>query len=227
MPQQQYRRRQRSYAEQQAYLKSLLNPRTGPGAGPRPGKKSKSGDHAKIIACIIAAVVLFGGGGGAAVVHHEATTPAGGKPSTVALQILAQAKTYDKEHYVFGGTGGPGSGGHPPSKYSWGKGLDCSGLIDVSVLKVTGISEDNVAASFRNSKHWKSIKKKDVRAGDIMYIIRAPGETDHVVIVESNKGDGKLNVFAARTANDDWADQIRGSTGQHYKLYTGALRWNG
>ncbi len=148
---------------------------------------------------------------------------------TTGAAILAQAKTYDNEHYVLGHDGS-GDGGHPPSKYHWGKGLDCSGLINVSVLKVTGISEDDVADSFRNSKHWKSIKKKDVRAGDIMYILMAnhPGRgSDHVVIVESNKGDGKLNVFAARTSNDDWADQIRASTGQQYSLYDGALRWNG
>jgi len=160
----------------------------------------------------------------------HADAGAKGKPSSVALQILAKAKTYDNEHYVYGGTGAPGSGGHPPAKYKWGMGLDCSGLIDVAVLKVTGVNEDNTAKDFRNSKHWKPIRKQDVRAGDIMYILMAnhpERSSDHVVIVESNKGDGKLNVFAARTSNDNWADQIRGSKGQHYKLYDGALRWAG
>lgn len=219
-----------SYEQRQRRYKAMLEARkrVRPGPPPPSGGGDSGGSVGKIVMAIVAAVVLLGGGGGA-VVHHEATTPAGGTPDAVALKILAKAKTYDNEHYVFGHDGS-GDGGHPPSKYKWGKGLDCSGIINVSVLAVTGIDEDNVAASFRNSKHWKSIKKKDVRAGDIMYILMSkhPGRSsDHVVIVESNKGNGKLNVFAARTSNDDWADQIRGSTGQHYGLYDGALRWKG
>lgn len=144
-----------------------------------------------------------------------------------ALQILAEAEKHDNEAYVYGG-------GHPPKGYHNGDGLDCSGLIDVAVLRVAGVNENNTARDFRNSKHWKSLKSlRDAQKGDVMYLLKEkhPGHSDdHIAIVVSNGGDGKLTVFEAYGTGGGsipFRDQIRTSVNQPYSRFDGALRWKG
>lgn len=135
-------------------------------------------------------------------------------------KILAEARKYDSERYVMGG-------GHPPGSYRPGKGLDCSGLINVAVMNVTGIKEDRLAQNFRSSKHWKRINIADAKEGDIVYRLKRPGEAfDHVAIVVRNKGNGRIDVFEARTKDDVRSEQIRLSPNQPYGRWTGALRFH-
>jgi len=133
--------------------------------------------------------------------------------------ILAEARKYDNERYVW-------SGGHPPSSFRLGSGVDCSGLINVAVFEATQINENNVAASFRNSPHWTSISFQDAVAGDIVYrLARTKGEINHVAIVVSNGGDGNLSIFEAATSKAPAALQVRQRDGIGYGEFTGALRF--
>ena len=146
----------------------------------------------------------------------------GGGASGDGPAILAAALKYDNEPYVW-------AGGHPPTAFKPGRGLDCSGMVNVAVMNATGINENQVAESFRRSKHWTAIGKKDAGPGDIMFRLKskhAGDRTDHVVIVESNPGDGKLVVFEARTSHDKRSEQIRKSYNQKYSRFDGALRFH-
>ncbi len=143
-------------------------------------------------------------------------------PSDVGPAILAAAKKYDSEKYVWGG-------GHPPTSFSKGKGVDCSGLINVAVKDATGVNEDRVAKNFRTSPHWSKVAaKEDAKPGDIMYMFAANHgkSVDHVVIVVTNGGDGKLTIFEAATNIKTSAEQqVRERTGVHYGEFDGVLRF--
>jgi len=142
--------------------------------------------------------------------------------SAAATAILAEAKKHDNEAYVYGG-------GHPPGRYRDGSGLDCSGLVDIAMLRATGINEDDTAGSFRNSRYWASVPISEVHTGDIVYLLRAnhPGHTDdHVAIVVSNDSS-HLTVFEAYGSRGvRFNDQIRQSSGYTYSNWDGALRFH-
>lgn len=152
---------------------------------------------------------------------------AGRKPSNDSQKILAEAVKFDSTKYE------PAAyvwaGGHPPKAWKKGRGVDCSGLINVAVLRATGVNENQVAESFRRSKHWKPIHMKEARAGDIMFDLKdsgwSRGKTDHVAFVVENKGSGKLKIFHARTSSGPAKDQIRYDKGQEYRRFDGALRF--
>lgn len=141
--------------------------------------------------------------------------------SSVSKQLLAAARKYDDLRYIWGS-------GHPPDEPSSRRGMDCSGLINVAVMDVTGIKENHVAESFRRSKHWKKIKMKDAGPGDIMYrlISTHGGNTDHVVFVVENRGKDDLVTFEAYGSNNvPRKDQIGVKTHRDYSDFTGALRF--
>lgn len=188
----------------------------------RPQQTGGMGAAIGFIAVIVIALVIVAKAG---LIPAGAESTANTKPaSSVSAAILAEAKKYDDDPYVWGG-------GHPPSAYKKGDGLDCSGLIDVAVLKVTGINENYTARDFRTSKYWKKVKLRKAKAGDLVYLLmeRHPGHTsDHVAIVVSNHGSGKLTVFEAASARiRPRSLQIRQSSGHHYSDYDGALRFRG
>lgn len=136
--------------------------------------------------------------------------------------LLETARQYDDDRYVWGG-------GHPPSEYDFGEGLDCSGLINVAVLEAFGINDWQRAETFRNSEYWEPIDIEDAREGDIVYILkegRPERRTDHVAIVVSNGGDGQLTIFHAATSEGPVDNQIRENSGRSYSDYDGALRFN-
>jgi cell wall-associated NlpC family hydrolase len=147
----------------------------------------------------------------------------GGGGSGVALKLLANAQTYDPLSYVYGG-------GHPPSDWRPGRGVDCSGLVDVAVLKVTGINENNTARDFRHSSHWRGIGMTDAKAGDIVYLLKEnhPGHSDdHVAFVVSNDPKGHtITVFEAATWQTAQKRQIRQAT-YRYGYFDAALRFKG
>jgi cell wall-associated NlpC family hydrolase len=147
----------------------------------------------------------------------------GGDNGSVSLQLLANAKTYDHLSYVYGG-------GHPPSDWRSGRGVDCSGLVDVAVLKVTGINENNTARDFRHSNHWRGIDMTDAKAGDIVYLLKEnhPGHSDdHVAFVVSNDPKGHtITVFEAATWQTAQPRQIRQAS-YHYGYFDYALRFKG
>jgi cell wall-associated NlpC family hydrolase len=136
--------------------------------------------------------------------------------------LLETARQYDDDRYVWGG-------GHPPSEYDFGEGLDCSGLINVAVLEAFDINDWQRAETFRNSEYWEPIDIEDAREGDIVYILkenRPERRTDHVAIVVSNGGDGQLTIFHAATSEGPVDNQIRENSGRSYSDYDGALRFN-
>jgi len=159
-----------------------------------------------------------------------ATATPSAAPSSDAddAALLAKALTYDSESYVYGDAGN-GGGGHPPAAYKPGMGLDCSGLVDVTVLQVTGINENNAARDFRNDKHWAAVDMTAARAGDIVYLLREnhAGHTDdHVGFVVSNDAAKRtLVVFEAATWETDQPDQIRQKP-YPYAYFDGALRFH-
>ncbi len=158
----------------------------------------------------------FGGGGGGS------STAADAASSSDAAALLKSGRTHDSESYVYGG-------GHPPGAYSKGDGLDCSGLIDVAVMDVTGIKKDVVARDFRNDGNWTKISFSEARAGDIVYLLKEnhPGHSDdHVAFVVKNGGSGKLTVFEAATSHTAQSNQIRESSGRNYNEWDGALRFH-
>ncbi|HET6747013.1 MAG TPA: NlpC/P60 family protein [Candidatus Saccharimonadales bacterium] len=133
--------------------------------------------------------------------------------------ILAAAQKYDGERYVWGG-------GHPPASFKPGSGLDCSGLVDRAVFEATQVNENNTAASFRNSKHWTQIPFTEAKAGDIMYRLKKrKNDVDHVVIVVSNGGDGKLTIFEAATSKGPVKLQVRQRDNVNYGEFDAALRF--
>lgn len=142
--------------------------------------------------------------------------------SNVAAQLLASARTHDKESYVYGG-------GHPLSSYKKGDGLDCSSLISVAVRDVTGIKKDLTARMFRNDSNWKAISFSEAREGDIVYLLKEnhPGRSDdHVAFVVSNGGKNNLTIFEAATSRIAQPDQIREDSGRSYSEWDGALRFH-
>jgi cell wall-associated NlpC family hydrolase len=133
--------------------------------------------------------------------------------------ILAAAQKYDNERYVWGG-------GHPPTSFKPGSGVDCSGLVDLAVYEATRVNENNTAKSFRNSSHWKEVPFAEATAGDIMYRLKKRSdEVDHVVIVVSNDGDGKLSIFEAATNKGPVKLQVRQRDGVHYSEFDATLRF--
>lgn len=159
---------------------------------------------------------LSSGGGGTS--RSVPKAGAGGTKDGQAL--LAEALKFEDKAYVWGG-------GHPPTESVVARGVDCSGLVSVSVLRAFGINDDRLAEGFRRSPHWKKIDMKDARAGDIMYRLIAThgGETDHVVFVVDNKGKNALRVFEAYGSRGvPHNDQIKHSN-RSYGDFTGALRF--
>ena len=176
------------------------------------------------------ATVLFGGFRSGLIHYNPAKASSsstshdkgGGDGGSDALKLLAQAKDYDSLSYVYGG-------GHPPSDWRSGRGLDCSGLVDVAVLKVTGINENNTARDFRHSGHWRGIDMTDAKAGDIVYLLKEnhPGHSDdHVAFVVSNNPKGHtITVFEAATWQTAQPRQIRQAT-YKYGYFDNALRFH-
>jgi cell wall-associated NlpC family hydrolase len=145
-----------------------------------------------------------------------------GAASNDGPALVKSARTHDDESYVYGG-------GHPPTGYKKGQGLDCSGLVDVAVMDVTGIKKNIVARGFQNDGNWSKIDFKDAREGDIVFLLKAnhPGHSDdHVAFVVSNGGDGKMTVFEAATSRVRQPDQIRESSNRRYNEWDGALRFH-
>lgn len=191
-----------------------------------------TGSNLGVVLAFVAAVVfLLVGAAKMGVIKFGATSAAtgtspksggsSGKPSGDAAAILKQARKYDGLSYVWGG-------GHPPNTWHESNGLDCSGLIDVAVLKVTGINENNAARSFRDSGHWTSIKMSEARLGDIVYLLKerhSGHSADHVAIVVNNKG-GHLTLFEAYTNGIRQDLQIREWSGYTYGNFDGALRFH-
>jgi cell wall-associated NlpC family hydrolase len=135
---------------------------------------------------------------------------------------VKSAKTHDNESYVYGG-------GHPPTSYNKGEGLDCSGLVDVAVMDVMGIKKNLVARAFKDDSNWSKISFGEAHEGDIVYLLKEnhPGHSDdHVAFVVSNGGDGKLTVFEAATSHAVQRDQIKESSGRSYNEWDGALRFH-
>ena len=137
-------------------------------------------------------------------------------------KLLAEAVKFDDKAYVWGG-------GHPPTEAVVSRGVDCSGLVSVSVLRAFGINDDRLAEGFRRSPHWKKISMEDARPGDIVYRLIAThgGETDHVAFVADNKGSKDLRTFEAYGTNGGripHKDQV-GYKNRTYKEFTGALRF--
>jgi cell wall-associated NlpC family hydrolase len=136
--------------------------------------------------------------------------------------LLETARQYDDDGYDWGG-------GHPPSEYDFGEGLDCSGLISVAVLEAFDIDDDRLAQDFRNSPHWEHIDIEDVREGDIVYLLMAnhsERSSDHVAIVVSNGGRNDLTIFEAATSQGPHYNQIREDSGRSYGEWDGALRFH-
>ena len=143
---------------------------------------------------------------------------AGGTKDGQAL--LAEAVKFDNKAYVWGG-------GHPPTESVVSRGVDCSGLVSVAVLRAFNITDDRLAEGFRRSPHWKKVDMKDARPGDIMYRLIAThgGDTDHVVFVAENNGSGKFKSFEAYGSNGIAYDDQVGYKDRTYKQFTGALRF--
>ncbi len=173
---------------------------------------------------IVAVVAYFAGpyipglASGAATSTSASPPP----PPNDGPALLKAARTHDDESYVWGG-------GHPPTDYKKGTGLDCSGLVDVAVMDVTGIKKNLPARSFRNDSNWSKIEFKDAREGDIVYLLKenhAGHSDDHVGFVVSNDGDGKLTIFEAWTWQTKQPDQIRESSNRKYGEWDEALRFH-
>lgn len=187
------------------------------------------GPFALFIGVIVAALVFsgqanivdfekLGSGGGTS----QSAPKAGAGGTADGQKLLAEAVKFDDKAYVWGG-------GHPPTESVVARGVDCSGLVSVAVLRAFKINDDRLAEGFRRSPHWKKISMEDARAGDIMYrlISTHGGSTDHVVFVAENKGSGKFRSFEAYGTNGGQiphADQV-GYKNRTYKEFTGALRF--
>jgi cell wall-associated NlpC family hydrolase len=190
------------------------------------GGGGSGGTIALFLVGILALMMLLNGtgaihvGGAAQASSPSQRSNSGGSGGAADGQkLLAEAVKFDDKAYVWGG-------GHPPTEAVVSRGVDCSGLISVSVLRAFGINDDRLAEGFRRSPHWKRIDMKDARAGDIMYRLIAThgGDTDHVVFVVENKGSKNLKIFEARTSNGPRDQQIRFSD-KKYSEFTGALRF--
>lgn len=148
----------------------------------------------------------------------EASSPA----SNDGPALVAAAKTHDDESYVYGG-------GHPPTNYNKGDGLDCSGLVDVAVMDVTGIKKNLTARAFQDDGNWSKISFEEAREGDIVFLLKenhAGHSDDHVAFVVSNGGDAKMTVFEAATWQTSQPNQIRESSNRKYGEWDGALRFH-
>ena len=188
-----------------------------------------------IIFILTVAVLLWGantagiinmaniGTGGAGYIDDsgkKSKKPKGTSSPALSRSLLEHAVRYDSRRYVW-------AGGHPPRKNFRG-GLDCSGLINVTVLEVTNIKEDRVAEGSRRSKHWKKIKMGEAGPGDIVYRLIAThgGSTNHVAFVaENDPKKKKLRTFEAYgSKNIAPRDQV-GFKNRTYENFTGALRF--
>lgn len=205
------RRRHRAILAQQ----TPSRPRSRPG----PKGKSDAGSSTVVAIVIVVLIVLFGRGFVGP--DDSPSAPAAGAGGTAEGQkLLAEAIKFDNKAYVWGG-------GHPVTEAVVSQGVDCSGLVSVSVYRAFGINDDRLAEGFRRSPHWKSISMADARAGDIMYRLIAThgGDTDHVVFVAENNGSGKFRSFEAYGSNGiPYNDQV-GYKNRTYKEFTGALRF--
>lgn len=158
----------------------------------------------------------LGSGGGTS----QSAPQAGPEGTADGKKLLAEAVKFDDKAYVWGG-------GHPPTEPIVSRGVDCSGLVSVSVLRAFGINDDRLAEGFRRSPYWKKVDMEDARPGDIMYRLIAThgGTTDHVVFVAENNGSGKFRSFEAYGSNGVPYDDQVGYKNRTYKEFTGALRF--
>jgi cell wall-associated NlpC family hydrolase len=150
----------------------------------------------------------------------QSAPKAGAGGTADGQKLLAEAVKFDNKAYVWGG-------GHPPTEAVVSRGVDCSGLVSVAVLRAFGINDDRLAEGFRRSPHWKKVDMKDARPGDIVYRLIAThgGDTDHVAFVANNKGPDNLQTFEAYGSNGIPYDEQVGYKDRKYKNFTGALRF--
>jgi len=101
-------------------------------------------------------------------------------------RILCDAKRYDPVSYVWGGAHGPAA--------DWVKncptigpscGLDCSGLVNISVYDVYNVDlQENTDSELSDTTNWKKIPFTEVQPGDLIH-----PHDGHVEIVDHIKGD--------------------------------------
>lgn len=144
-------------------------------------------------------------------------------PTDIRRKLLDEARKFDNKAYIWGG-------GHPPTSSKINQGVDCSGLVNVAVLRATEgrVNENRLAQTFRYSPNWKHIKMSEAGPGDILYRLIAThgGTTDHVVFVVENKGKNNVKIFEAATYAVPYNEQIRYATNS-YADYTAAMRYIG
>ncbi len=153
-------------------------------------------------------------------------------------RIICAAEQYDPVSYkADGGTdSGHGSGAEWHSKYCPVIGpscyLDCSGLVDIAVYDVYGVSleentdiereDSNMPSALvfghyqpGNGKYWKVITFGELQPGDIVQ-----PEPGHVEVVDHVQGQ-KIYTFAAHTSQRPQPEQVGPSieTNSSAKLY--------
>ena len=189
------------------------------------GSTGGSGGRGIVAIAIILLVLAIAGGGGATIAGvgggHGSSTP---KNGAYGAALLAQAKSYDSESYVWGG-------GHQAKSWHSGAGVDCSGL----VIQVTGVvthgkvdESGEVVSSFPGDGHWKVIKISQAQPGDILLRLTGSNLHDHVAFVVSNHHNGLFDLFAAWTSNAaQQADEVGLQRNDSGSWYTEAARFIG
>ncbi len=223
--------RQQLFAANENRHKAILARQTPrrprPRTGSRGGSQQSDAGKSTLTAVVVLVLVVFLGNATGIIKHDDSkgssssSAPKAGNDGTSDGQkLLAEAVKFDNKAYVWGG-------GHPPTEAIVSKGVDCSGLVSVSVLRAFGINDDHLAEGFRRSKYWKPIDMKDARPGDIVYRLIAThgGDTDHVAFVAKNNGPNDLRTFEAYGSNGIPYDEQVGYKNRKYKSFTGALRF--
>ena len=154
---------------------------------------------------------------------QAAQAQSGTGPAPVAASILSDAESHDSESYQW-------SYGHSPGSWHTGDGMDCSGLIIVSVYEATHGKvrlDGEVVSDFPNDGHWKTIPISQAQPGDILLRLTGDNNHDHVALVVANHHDGYFALFAAWTSNVAQADQVSLHPNDSGGWYSKAARFTG
>ena len=189
------------------------------------GRPASSGCGAVVaffvtLGAIVFAVAHFG------LIHlssGNAAQASAGRHGAAATSILKIAESHAGEAYVWGG-------GHTPSSWQSGDGVDCSGLVIVSTWEATHGKVSlagEVVSSFPQDGHWRIIPVSQAQPGDILLHLTGSNYHDHVAFVVKNLGNGYFDLFAAWTNGIPLAQQVAFQNGQAGSWYAEAAQFIG
>jgi hypothetical protein len=174
------------------------------------------------------ALKMYGGKGGGSSSNGGDCGGKGGSPDCASAsgnaKILCEAKKYDRVDYVWGGGHAGGSAYHKAcptiESNSSACGLDCSGLVSVSIFDAFGGSGSlawNTNSLRTDTANWQEVSFDKIEAGDVI-----EPDSEHVEIVDHVKGS-TIHTFGAHSANKPQPDQVGGDTtythAPSYKYY--------